>query len=36
MGSQGRRRILAQFAFEDGIARLAARFGLAFARREAA
>ena len=36
MGREGRRRILAEFAFEDGIARLAARFGLAFDRRSAA
>lgn len=36
MGREGRRRILGEFAFEDGIARLAARFGLAIDRRDAA
>jgi glycosyltransferase involved in cell wall biosynthesis len=36
MGREGRRRILGEFAFTDGIARLAARFGLAIDRRSAA
>ena len=36
MGREGRRRILSEFAFEDGIARLAARFGLGTERRSAA
>ncbi|MFL5334560.1 MAG: glycosyltransferase family 4 protein [Geminicoccaceae bacterium] len=36
MGLLGRRRILEQFAFEAGIARLAQRFGLGVAQREAA
>ena len=36
MGREGRRRILAEFAFEDGIARLARRFGVAVDRRSAA
>ncbi|MFO1075156.1 MAG: glycosyltransferase family 4 protein, partial [Geminicoccaceae bacterium] len=36
MGREGRRRILAEFAFEDGIARLARRFGLAAGQRSAA
>ena len=36
MGREGRRRILAEFAFEDGIARLAARLGLTVDRRRAA
>ena len=36
MGRPGRRRILERFAFEAGIARLAARFGLDAGRREAA
>ena len=36
MGREGRRRILSEFVFEDGIARLAARFGLGTERRSAA
>jgi glycosyltransferase involved in cell wall biosynthesis len=36
MGQAGRRRILERFAFAAGIERLAARFGLAPGRREAA
>jgi glycosyltransferase involved in cell wall biosynthesis len=36
MGQAGRRRILEHFAFERGIARLAARFGLPLPSREAA
>ncbi len=36
MGQEGRRRILQHFAFDAGIARIAARFGLATGRREAA
>ena len=36
MGQAGRRRILERFAFEAGIARMAARFGLEAGRREAA
>jgi glycosyltransferase involved in cell wall biosynthesis len=36
MGREGRRRVLERFAFEAGIERLARRFGLAGAKREAA
>ena len=36
MGKAGRRRILEQFAFESGVASIAARFGLTSGRREAA
>lgn len=36
MGREGRRRVLERFSFAAGMARLAARFGLAPARREAA
>jgi hypothetical protein len=36
MGREGRRRILHEFAFEDGIERLAARFGITADRRSAA
>ena len=36
MGQAGRRRILERFAFEAGIARMAARFGLEAGHREAA
>jgi len=36
MGLLGRRRILEQFAFEAGIAKLAQRFSLGVAQREAA
>ena len=36
LGRMGRRRILDQFAYEQGIERLARRFGLTAAQREAA
>ncbi|MGD9510525.1 MAG: glycosyltransferase family 4 protein [Geminicoccaceae bacterium] len=36
MGREGRQRILHEFAFEDGIERLAARFGITTKRRSAA